>query len=113
MKKRKFADGGIYTAGMGQPPMEPDDASATPAMKRPIPRPAPAKPVTPKPAMKRPAPKGSGIFREGMQVPQDIDGASAKPYKKGGSVSASRRADGIAQRGKTKGVMVMCGGGKM
>ena len=37
------------------------------------------------------------------------------PYKAGGSVgSASRRADGIAQRGKTKGTMVaMCGGGYM
>ena len=35
--------------------------------------------------------------------------------KKGGSVSsASRRGDGIAQRGKTKGTMVaMCGGGRM
>ena len=34
------------------------------------------------------------------------------PYAKGGS--ASSRADGIAQRGKTRGVMVaMCGGGKM
>ena len=30
----------------------------------------------------------------------------------GGSIgSASSRADGIAQRGKTKGTMVMCGGG--
>ena len=34
------------------------------------------------------------------------------PYAKGGSVgSASKRADGIAQRGKTRGTMVMCGGG--
>ena len=32
--------------------------------------------------------------------------------KKGGKVSsASSRADGIAKRGKTKGTMVMCGGG--
>lgn len=32
--------------------------------------------------------------------------------KKGGAVkSASSRADGIAQRGKTKGTVVMCGGG--
>ena len=32
--------------------------------------------------------------------------------KKGGKVSsASSRADGIAQRGKTRGIMVMCGGG--
>ena len=29
-----------------------------------------------------------------------------RPYKSGGSVSASRRADGIAQRGKTRGKMV-------
>jgi hypothetical protein len=35
-----------------------------------------------------------------------------KPMKAGGKVSASSRADGIAQRGKTKGTMVMCGGGK-
>jgi hypothetical protein len=32
--------------------------------------------------------------------------------KRGGKVSsASSRGDGIAQRGKTKGTMVMCGGG--
>lgn len=30
-------------------------------------------------------------------------------YAKGGS--ASSRADGIAQRGKTRGTMIMCGGG--
>lgn len=34
---------------------------------------------------------------------------SGKGMAKGGS--ASSRADGIAQRGKTKGTMVMCGGG--
>ena len=33
-------------------------------------------------------------------------------YKKGGKVSsASSRADGCAVKGKTKGTMVMCGGG--
>jgi hypothetical protein len=33
-------------------------------------------------------------------------------FKSGGSVSsASKRGDGIAQRGKTRGIMVMCGGG--
>jgi hypothetical protein len=35
--------------------------------------------------------------------------ADIVPLAKGGS--ASSRADGIAQRGKTKGTMVMCGGG--
>lgn len=34
-----------------------------------------------------------------------------KYYAKGGKTSASKRADGIAQRGKTKGTMIMCGGG--
>ena len=33
------------------------------------------------------------------------------PYAKGGTASA--RADGIAQRGKTRGMMVACGGGYM
>ena len=33
------------------------------------------------------------------------------PYAKGGTASA--RADGIAQRGKTRGTMVACGGGYM
>ena len=34
--------------------------------------------------------------------------------KTGGKISsASKRADGIAQRGKTRGTMVMCGGGYM
>ena len=32
-----------------------------------------------------------------------------KPFAKGGS--ASSRADGCAERGKTKGTIVMCGGG--
>ena len=32
-----------------------------------------------------------------------------KPFAKGGTASA--RADGIAQRGKTRGTIVMCGGG--
>lgn len=106
MKKRKFADGGIYTAEMGQPPQEPDGASVTPGPKKPMPKPAMKRPAPP---MKRPAPKG-GMFREGMPVPQDIDGASATPsprapgMKKGGSVSA--RADGIAKRGRTNCKMV-------
>jgi len=33
-------------------------------------------------------------------------------YKSGG-MTASKRADGIAQKGKTRGTMVMCGGGYM
>jgi len=37
--------------------------------------------------------------------------AMGDTYAKGG-MTASKRADGIAQRGKTRGTMVMCGGGK-
>jgi hypothetical protein len=34
------------------------------------------------------------------------DAMNASPFKKGGAVKASKRADGIAQRGKTKGRML-------
>jgi hypothetical protein len=37
-------------------------------------------------------------------------GGAIKKMAKGG-MTASKRADGIAQRGKTRGTMVMCGGG--
>jgi hypothetical protein len=64
-----------------------------------------------------------GVFREGMEVPQDIDGGSApaprpknttgskrpaKKMAKGGSI------DGCATKGKTKGTMVkMAKGGSI
>lgn len=53
----------------------------------------------------------AGIYTEDMgKPPQDIDGGSAAPKKKvikkaGGGLTASKRADGIAQRGKTRGKM--------
>jgi hypothetical protein len=65
--------------------------------------------------------KGSGLAeystpileggRRALPAPQKLIG-----MKKGGKVketvsSASKRADGIAQKGKTKGTMIMCGGG--
>jgi hypothetical protein len=43
-------------------------------------------------------------FKRGMR-----QGLQDEGYAKGGS--ASSRADGIAQRGKTRGTVVMCGGG--
>jgi hypothetical protein len=43
--------------------------------------------------------------------PQDIDGKSAPAKKMAKGGSASSRADGIAVRGKTRGTIVMCGGG--
>jgi len=51
--------------------------------------------------------------QEGERAVKEFKAKKAAGYAKGGSVgSASRRADGIATKGKTKGTMVaMCGGG--
>jgi len=38
--------------------------------------------------------------------PEYFEGRASKGMKKGGKVSASKRADGCAQRGKTKGRMI-------
>ena len=54
-------------------------------------------------------PKGS----ERLNSPENPD-ATSETFKRGGKVSsASKRADGIAQKGKTRGTIVMCGGGYM
>ena len=47
--KRRYADGGIYTAEMGQPPMDPEMAPPdTPPPRKPKPKPKPVKkpPIT-------------------------------------------------------------------
>jgi hypothetical protein len=55
--------------------------------------------------------QNAGIYTEAMgKPPQDIDSASAPVKKKvvkkaGGGMTASKRGDGIAQRGKTRGKM--------
>ena len=52
------------------------------------------------------------VDRYGDPITTKSGFAYTEGYKKGGKVkSASSRADGIAQRGKTKGKLVMCGGG--
>ena len=89
---KKYSEGGIYTAEMGQPPTDPE---GVPSAKKPAPK---------APAPKTPPPKDS-VFREGMPVPQDIDGKSAARKKKMASGGYVRAADGIAQRGKTRGKM--------
>jgi hypothetical protein len=60
--------------------------------------------------------QNAGIYTADKgKPPQDIDGksVSTKKLAKGGSVgSASKRGDGIATKGKTRGTMIaMCGGG--
>jgi hypothetical protein len=93
---KKYAEGGdVYTAEMGQPPMDPE---GVPATKKAAPKPAP------KPTPKKTAPPKDTVFREGMPVPQDVDGGSVRKTKKMASGGVTR-ADGIAQRGKTRGKM--------
>jgi len=89
---KKYAEGGIYTAEMGKPPTDPEGVPAAkkPAAKTPLP--------------KKIAPPKDSVFREGMPVPQDKDGASVSKPKKLASGGVTR-ADGIAQRGKTRGKM--------
>ena len=60
---------------------------------------------------------GAGRGKQGGPTAKelkDYEKSRTTDYAKGGKVSsASSRADGIAQRGKTRGVMVACGGGYM
>jgi len=48
---------------------------------------------------------GSGIRVDGKPLP------APKTVKKAAGGSASSRADGIATKGKTRGTIIMCGGG--
>jgi hypothetical protein len=57
----------------------------------------------PKPKASKPKPKPV-MYPDSVPVDEPV-----KKMAKGGS--ASSRADGCAERGKTKGTMVMCGGG--
>jgi hypothetical protein len=60
-------------------------------------------------AMETPEERGAMNLEGFKRDKKDMEGSGEySPFKKGGSVksSASKRADGIAQRGKTKGRMV-------
>ena len=69
--------------------------------------------------MERPQAERDSMVKLGLQrqeaerAMKDFKAKKAQGYASGGSVgSASRRADGIATKGKTKGTMIaMCGGG--
>lgn len=95
----------IYTADMGQPPMEPDGGSAPPP---------------PRTATKEKGKDKGDTYtlgggrqvrtKEGEELYYDRDKGAynirQKKYAKGGAVSASKRADGCAQRGKTRGKVI-------
>lgn len=73
----------------------------------------PTSPEKKKPAAVKPAPKPVPKPEpKEMKYPDSTPVPDPITYSKGGSTgSASRRADGIASKGKTRGTMVMCGGG--
>jgi hypothetical protein len=104
MKKRKFNDGGIYTAEMGKPPQDIDGASVT--MKKPM-----AKPPM---AMKKPMPKKPMMPMAPTPRNMPSETPTMPGMKKGGSTTAaSKRANGVAVKGKTKGTQVkMKSGGR-
>jgi hypothetical protein len=93
-------------------------ASLSPQMRGVLSSMPPAAPAAPMPAkdavtpgsmLRKPMPAAGrpGMANQGMRP-------GMRPFAKGGAVSsASKRADGIATKGKTKGKMVkMMGGGK-
>jgi hypothetical protein len=79
----------VYTADMGQPPQDIDGASAGRKMKKTEPN--------------LPEQPGSGIRVDGKPLVPE------KKMAKGGS--ASKRADGCAVKGKTRGTMITMKGG--
>lgn len=68
-------------------------------------------PAAPMPSPQASSPKRSAAVEEAIQEMKDAkdrEKIRGMGFKKGGYVKA---ADGIAQRGKTRGTVVMCGGG--
>ena len=62
----------------------------------------------------KPAPKASApktVPPKPIKYPDSTPVDDPISKAKGGKISASARADGCAERGKTKGTIVMCGGG--
>lgn len=96
----------IYTADMGNPPSPDEGAPAKKKpMKKSVVRKEPRDVYTADMGMPPSPDEGPTMRVRPRVMPRPM--GEAQPYKKGGSVgSASRRADGIAQRGKTKGRII-------
>ena len=127
---------GIYTADMGQPPMDPEVAPPTSKADKRAAALTRANQLIDEASEKRIKAQNLGKMYIGSDLSKAVNNKranmaeedaevlserarqyrnEAEGKKAGGKiVSASRRADGIAQRGKTRGTMVaMCGGGYM
>lgn len=94
----------VYTADMGQPP-SPDEGAPPKRMRkrRPISDVYVAEMGQP------PSPDEGPTARTPRPMPRPMPrpASGTRPFAEGGKVgSASKRADGIAQRGKTKGRMI-------
>lgn len=114
MKKRKFADGGQMDDMSDVSPEDVAEMKKRMAAGRAYDKAMPeADTMTSK--LKSSGMRGLPRRKKMESSMPDVDTmGNATGYKKGGSVSsASSRADGIAQRGKTRGTMIMCGGGYM
>jgi|694.fasta_scaffold75748_3 hypothetical protein len=97
----------IFTEEMGQPPMDPEGGSVRPS-----------KPVVPDMSQykpRRPKTKAEDAISseqkkqmlQSIQDEKDRQRIKGMGFASGGKVSsASKRADGCVQRGKTRGVMV-------
>lgn len=113
----------VYTADMGQPPSDDDMGSIESLALRGKRRPAPAAAPTPRPmprdlgkleddmgSIESPRPRGLRQKKAAADIKAAMGmkcGGKVKKMKSGGSTgSASKRADGIASKGKTKGRFV-------
>jgi len=103
----KAYDRAPYHSMGTKPPRE-----AAPA-RAPAPAPAPARAPAPAPAPMSPAEaraladvEDAKMLKRMGKAYEEAAPRSMERFAKGGSVSASRRADGIAKRGKTRGKFV-------
>lgn len=96
----------VYTADMGNPPSPDEGAPPKKMMKRPK-RPLPDVYTA---DMGNPPSPDEGPTQDMAPAPRGMQRPAPRPgraYAKGGSVgSASKRADGIASKGKTKGRVI-------
>jgi len=111
-------DAGIYTADKGKPPQDKDSASAPVKKLARGGMTAPRGQMDARPQMGPPtdmAARPQMAMRPRMGPPQGMPARAAmapQGMKKGG-MTASKRADGIATKGKTRGTMItMKNGGK-
>lgn len=112
MKKRKFADGGQMEDMSDVSPEDVAEMKKRMAAGRAYNKAMPEADTMTSKLESSGIPRLSRRKKAESSMPDVDTMGNTTGYKKGG-MTASKRADGIAQRGKTRGTMVMCGGGYM